>query len=86
MTKIRRALIKDLDAINELTIEMHNYLGALVGIKFSRKELKEAMYGNEQNLENMYVAESDGKVVGYMSFPIRLMKTSFSANIIPYTT
>ena len=41
MIGIRRASVKDLDAINDLTVEMHNHLGALVGIKFSIEELKE---------------------------------------------
>jgi ribosomal protein S18 acetylase RimI-like enzyme len=47
---------------------MHNHLGALVGIKFTKEELKEEMYKSEQDLKNVYVAESDGKVVGYISF------------------
>ncbi len=66
--RVRRALVKDLDAINELTFEMHNHLGALVGIKFNMEELKEEMYESEEDLKNVYVAELDGKVVGYMAF------------------
>jgi len=77
MMRIRRALVKDLDAINELTVEMHNDMGALVGIKFSMEELKEEMYEKEEDLENTYVAELDGKVVGYMSFSQRVEENEF---------
>jgi len=66
--RVRRAWVKDLDAINQLTLEMHNYLGSLVGVKFSMEELKEEMYENEEDLQNVYVAELNGKVVGYMAF------------------
>lgn len=77
MIRTRRALIKDLDAINELTVEMHNYLGALVGIKFNREELKEEMFESEKDLKNVYVAEFDGKVVGYMSFSQKIDENEF---------
>ena len=77
MIRTRRALVKDLDAINELTIEMHNHLGALVGIKFTMEELKEEMYKSEQDLKNVYVAELDGKVVGYMAFSKEIHETEF---------
>jgi len=66
--RVRKALIKDLDAINELTFDMHDYLGALVGIKFTMDDLKEEIYQTREDLKNVYVAELDGKVVGYMSF------------------
>jgi len=65
---IRKALIKDLGAVNELTVEMHNYLGSLVGVKFTMEDLKHEMYQNKEDLKNVYVAELDEKVVGYMSF------------------
>jgi len=77
MIKTRRALVKDLDAINELTLEMHTYLGALVGIKFSKEELKHEMYENEDDLKNVYVAVSDGKVVGYMAFSPEIQENEF---------
>jgi len=66
--RVRQALVKDLDALNELTFEMHDYLGSLVGVEFTVEDLKDEMYRNEEDLKNVYVAESDGKVVGYMSF------------------
>lgn len=75
--RIRRALVKDLDAINELTVEMHNHLGALVGIKFTAEELKKEVYESEEDLENTYVAEFDGKVVGYMTFSRRVEENEF---------
>lgn len=77
MIGIRRASVKDLDAINDLTVEMHNHLGALVGIKFSIEELKEEMYEDEEGLENTYVAESDGRVVGYMTFSRNVEENEF---------
>jgi len=61
-------MVKDLDAINELTFEMHNYLGSLVSISFTMRQLKDEIYENEKDLTNVYVAEFDGKVVGYMAF------------------
>jgi len=66
--RVRRASVRDLDAINELTFEMHDYLGALVGVKFTLEDLKHEMYRSREDLKNVYVAELDGKVVGYMSF------------------
>jgi len=75
--QIRKALAKDLDAINELTLEMHNYLGALVGIKFSMEELKEEMFESEKELKNVYVAELDRKVIGYMAFSEKVEENEF---------
>jgi len=75
--RTRKAMIRDLDAINELTVEMHNHLGALVGIQFSEEELKHEMYESEEDLKNVYVAESDGKVIGYMSFSHRTEENEF---------
>jgi ribosomal protein S18 acetylase RimI-like enzyme len=69
--------MRDLDAINELTLEMHNHLGKLVGIKFDVEELREEMYENEQDLENVYVAEFNGEVVGYMAFSRRMQENEF---------
>jgi len=66
--RTRRAVVKDLGAINELTFEMHNFLGSLVGIRFTMRQLKDEMYENEEDLKNVYVGESSGKVVGYMAF------------------
>jgi len=37
--RVRRALLKDLNAVNELTFEMHEHLGALVSIKFTLEDL-----------------------------------------------
>jgi ribosomal protein S18 acetylase RimI-like enzyme len=77
MIRTRRALVKDLDAVNELTFEMHNYLGSLVGISFTMRQLKDEMYQNEKDLTNVYVAEFDGKVVGYMSFSQNIHENEF---------
>jgi len=70
-------MVKDLDAVNELTFEMHNYLGSLVGISFTMRQLKDEMYENEKDLTNVYVAEFDGKVVGYMAFSQNIHENEF---------
>jgi ribosomal protein S18 acetylase RimI-like enzyme len=70
-------VVKDLDAINELTFEMHNFLGSLVGVRFSVGQLKDEMYENEEDLNNVYVAEFDGKVVGYMAFSQDVRENEF---------
>lgn len=75
--RTRKAVLKDLEAINELTLEMHNYLGALVGIEFSKEELRHEMYESENDLKNVYVAEFDGNVVGYIAFSERIHKNEF---------
>jgi len=77
MLRTRKALMKDLNAINELTVEMHNHLGALVGIEFSKEELKEEMYESKDDLKNLYVAELNGKVIGYVSFSQRVEENEF---------
>ncbi len=87
MIQTRRAVVKDLDAINELTFEMHNHLGALVGIKFNMQELANEMYENEEDIKNVYVAEKDAEVIGYMAFSKEVHeKRVFSANTIIYIT
>jgi ribosomal protein S18 acetylase RimI-like enzyme len=70
-------MVKDLDAVNELTFEMHNYLGSLVGISFTMRQLKDEMYENEKDLTNVYVAEFDRKVVGYMAFSQNIHENEF---------
>jgi ribosomal protein S18 acetylase RimI-like enzyme len=65
---IRKARPEDLEGLNDLTDDMHNYLAKLYGLKLSRVELEEEHY-DEGNLGQTYVAE-DGErgVVGCMSF------------------
>jgi len=65
---IRKARPEDLEAVNDLTDDMHNYLAKLYRLKLSEEELEEEHY-DESDLGQTYVAE-DGKrgVVGYMSF------------------
>jgi ribosomal protein S18 acetylase RimI-like enzyme len=77
MIGVRGASVKDLVAINGLTFEMHNYLVALVGIKFAIDDLKHEMYQTKEAPRNVYVAELDGKVVGYMSFSHKPEKNEF---------
>lgn len=64
---VRKARIGDLGAINDLTDLMHNYMAGLYGLELSAEELEEEHY-DEDELENTYVAEEEGVVVGYMSF------------------
>lgn len=57
-----------MEAVNDLTDDMHNYLAKLYGLKLSKEELEEEHY-DESDLGQTYVAEDDRKgVVGYMSF------------------
>lgn len=65
---IRPAKCEDIEEINRLTIQMHNYLGRLVGVKFSSEDLEEEFLSESESLQGIYVAEADGKVVGYVSF------------------
>jgi ribosomal protein S18 acetylase RimI-like enzyme len=77
MLEVRTALVKDLDAINKLTFKMHRYLGSLVVIKFTMEELKEEMYENEEDLNNLCIAETDGKVNSYMAFSEEVHENEF---------
>ena len=66
---LRYAKEKDIPAINSLSIEMHRYMGNLVGRKFSLMELEEEKVSKSE-LKGIIVAEekSRGKVIGYTSF------------------
>jgi len=75
--RIRAASANDLNAVNELTFEMHEHLGSLVGIKFTFGDLKEEMCENPEDLKNVYVAEQDGKIVGYLSFSPKVEENEF---------
>lgn len=66
---LRKARNNDLDEINRLTINMHNYLASLYEMGLPEEALKEEMFTKEE-LVNVYVAEDavKGKAIGYMSF------------------
>jgi GNAT superfamily N-acetyltransferase len=65
---IRKARTEDLEAINDLTDDMHSYLARLYGLKLSKDELEEEHF-DEGELGGIYVAEDVEKgVVGYLSF------------------
>jgi GNAT superfamily N-acetyltransferase len=65
---IRKARPQDLEAVNDLTDDMHNYLAGLYGLKLSKDELEEEHF-DESDLEQTYVAENGTRgVVGYLSF------------------
>jgi ribosomal protein S18 acetylase RimI-like enzyme len=65
---IRKARPEDLEAVNNLTDDMHNYLAKLYGLKPSEEELEEEHY-DRSDLGQIYVAEDSRRgVVGYMSF------------------
>lgn len=70
--RVRRAKSEDIKEINRLTLQMHNHLGRLVGIEFSADDLKDEFYNESGSLNGVYVAEVDGKVVGYISFSDRI--------------
>jgi ribosomal protein S18 acetylase RimI-like enzyme len=77
MIHTRKATIKDLPAINELTFEMHDDLGALVGLKFNKQDLADEMYERGEDLKNVYVAENNTRVVGYMAFSKEIRENEF---------
>lgn len=56
-----------MDVINELTDVMHKHMANLYRLELSRGELEEEHF-DEEELDNTYVAESAGNVVGYISF------------------
>jgi YD repeat-containing protein len=64
---IRKARIKDLNEINQLTAEMHRYLAGLNGAKLDEKELKKEFIKKEE-LKNVLVADEEGRLVGYLSY------------------
>lgn len=66
---IRRAERKDIPRINALTKEMHLFLGRMVGIKLSKRDLEDEEIG-ASDLKGILVAEDSrtGEVVGYISF------------------
>jgi ribosomal protein S18 acetylase RimI-like enzyme len=69
MVKVRKAGVEDLEAINGLTDEMHNFLAELYGLKLSSEELEEEHFNEKELEENVYVAESEeNNVIGYVSF------------------
>ena len=72
--QVRRARREDIEAINRLTVQMHNYLGRLVGIEFSPEELEEEFFSETESLDGVYVAELDGKIVGYISFSPKIQE------------
>lgn len=67
--KIRKATKKDLERINELTIEMHNSLGKPIGLKFTKEILEKELY-NESDLKThvIYVAVIGAEIIGYICF------------------
>jgi len=66
--RVRQAKREGIEEINRLTLQMHNHLGRLVGIEFSSDDLEEEFFSKSCSLDGVYVAEVNGKVVGYTSF------------------
>ncbi len=66
--QVRQAKREDTEEINRLTLQMHNHLGRLVGIKFTLDNLEEEFFDESDSLDEVYVAEVNGEVVGYISF------------------
>jgi len=67
--EIRWAKTQDIPRINSLTKEMHLYLGRMVGIRLSKKDLDDEEV-NLSELKGILVAENlkSGEVIGYISF------------------
>jgi N-acetylglutamate synthase-like GNAT family acetyltransferase len=82
MIRIRRATVEDLVGINQLTFEMHNHLGRLVGLKFNKQDLAEEMYQGEDDLKNVYVAENNAGVVGCVAFSQEILENEFFGRYI----
>lgn len=74
MVSIGSATKEDIKSINELTLQMHNHLGHLVGIKFSPDELEDEFYDETDSLDEVYVAEVESEVVGYISFTQKIFE------------
>ena len=53
--------------INALTDEMHRYMAALHGLELSSEEL-EAEHFEIDEIDSIYVAKMEGRVVGYASY------------------
>lgn len=65
---LRKALERDLKAINDLTDELHRYLAGMYDLELSAEELEEEHFVREE-LGNVYVAEdTETGIVGYISF------------------
>ena len=74
VVSIRRAGKEDIESINRLTLQMHNHLGQLVGIRFSFEELEDEFYDETDSLDEVYVAEVESEVVGYISFTHKILE------------
>jgi len=66
--QIRQAKREDVEEINRLTLQMHNHLGKLVGIKFSLEDMEEEFFDESDSLDEVYIADVKERVVGYISF------------------
>jgi ribosomal protein S18 acetylase RimI-like enzyme len=74
VVSIRRATKKDIKSINRLTLQMHNHLRQLVGIRFSSDELEDEFYDETDSPDEVYVAEVESEVVGYLSFTHKILE------------
>lgn len=66
--RVRPAKREDTEEISRSTLQIHNHLGRLVGIEFSVDDLEDEVYDESDSLDEVYVAEVDGQVVGYIPF------------------
>jgi len=70
--RVRQAKREDIEEINRLTVQMHDYLGRLVGIEFTQEDLKDEFFSESDALDGVYVAEVDGEIVGYIAFSTQM--------------
>jgi len=75
---IRKARKSDTPLINELNFAMHNYLGKLVGVRFSEDELEdEKISETDLGKKHYYVAVTGNKVVGYVVFSKKTLENEW---------
>ena len=80
---IRKARKSDIPSINELNFAMHNYLGKLVGVRFSEDELKEEKIAEtDLSKEHYYVAVTGNRVVGYVVFSKKTLEDEWCGRYI----
>lgn len=74
--QIRKGVPEDLNRLNELTVQMHEFMGAQMGIKFSREELEHENI-DEDELDGVFVAIIDGNIEGYIAFSTKTETNEF---------
>ncbi|MBN1923220.1 MAG: GNAT family N-acetyltransferase [Nanoarchaeota archaeon] len=72
---IRKAIKSDIPLLNKLDIDMHNYLGSQIGVKFTASD--ESYTEADFKKQNVYVAVVDNRMVGFITFSKKLLFDEF---------